>query len=161
MFQPPTDYPPELWERIQSLFEKMLDSSDPAAVLAAETDRTVAQAAERLYGNHQKAKAERFLDEPITLVRHLDPENAPAGAPDLDGQVLSHFRILRKLGEGGMGKVYLAEDLTLHRQVALKFLALKPHVDPRGFLERFRREARAAAALQASQHLHRLRSGRV
>jgi serine/threonine protein kinase/tetratricopeptide (TPR) repeat protein len=60
----------------------------------------------------------------------------------------SHFRIVRKLGEGGMGKVYLAEDLTLHRQVALKFLAFDPDDSPKGFLDRFRREARAAAALK-------------
>ena len=61
-------------------------------------------------------------------------------------QTISHYKILKKLGEGGMGEVYLAEDAELHRKVALKFLS--PHlVSDADFKTRFKREAQAAAAL--------------
>jgi serine/threonine protein kinase len=62
------------------------------------------------------------------------------------GQSISHYRILCRLGAGGMGEVYEAEDTDLHRKAALKILpknlAAKPET-----LERFKREARALAAL--------------
>ena len=69
------------------------------------------------------------------------------------GEVISHYRILSKLGAGGMGEVYLAQDTKLDRKVALKILPaeLASHRDR---MDRFVREAKAAAALNHPNIAH-------
>jgi len=69
------------------------------------------------------------------------------------GSTISHYRILEQVGRGGMGEVFTAEDLSLGRTVALKFLPDATATE-RQSVERLRREARAISTL--NEHLHNL-----
>jgi tetratricopeptide (TPR) repeat protein/tRNA A-37 threonylcarbamoyl transferase component Bud32 len=81
------------------------------------------------------------MDEPHNSGQHHEP-----GYDDLTGRVLGRFSIQSRIGQGGMGEVYLAQDLKLQRPVALKRIAPQWRKDPR-FVERFRREVELASRL--------------
>ena len=131
--------------RVRELFERALEDEPPdlAAWLIREAgdDAEVWEEAASLLRHH--AAAGSFLVQPVTeSVPHLLGDD-PAFAP---GQHVGPYTIVREIGRGGMGRVYLATDARLGRTVALKALPPRLTKDAEG-RERLRQEARAAAAL--------------
>ncbi|HWN84620.1 MAG TPA: serine/threonine-protein kinase [Vicinamibacterales bacterium] len=147
---------PQRWSQIKGVFNGALErpAGERSAWLRSEcgSDAALLAAAEQLLHSHDTLGG--FLERPL----EVDPEDlALASAPDAvdesaiwhTGDRVGEFEIIRQIGRGGMGVVYLATDRRLHRNVALKSLpsALANNTDLR---ERLKREARAAATITDS-----------
>jgi predicted Ser/Thr protein kinase len=132
------------WQGVRELFEGALDVEPPARAewLRGQVAAPAVKAeVESLIEHHTRAGA--FLEEPVAERLPGLFEEDGALAP---GFLLGHYKIVREIGRGSMGRVYLAEDVNLGRVVALKVLAPQFTRDP-SYRERLRREARAAAGI--------------
>ena len=137
---------PERWQQLDKLFHAALERApdERAAFLdeACADDDSLRKQVEELLAGHEEAGS--FIERPAFEVEAqsvADDQNELAV-----GQTIGHYKIISTLGVGGMGEVYLAEDSSLGRQIALKLLPADLTRDT-DRLRRFQQEARAASAL--------------
>src|SRR5712691_10047946 len=137
---------PERWQQIDRLFHSALerDGGERAAFLvqACLGDERLRQEIDSLLASHDQAAS--FIETPAgDAAAGLLAERHSRLTP---GTMVNRYKILNILGEGGMGEVYLAQDMRLGRKVALKLLSTYLSSDGER-LHRFEQEARAASAL--------------
>src|SRR5437773_7026488 len=141
---------PERWQQLDTLFHSVLERQpeNRAAFLeeACSGDELLRKQVEALLVAHEKAGS--FIENQAFEVeaQALAVQEAKPKSESIVGQAIAHYRIIELLGAGGMGDVYLAQDVKLGRQVALKVLPAQLTEDGER-LRRFEQEARAASAL--------------
>jgi serine/threonine protein kinase len=137
---------PERWQQVEQVYHSTLqkEMSERPAYLAEACagDEALRREVESLLAVEDGA--ENFIESPaLDVAAKLFAKGHDA---TVSGQTINQYKVVSQLGSGGMGEVYLAEDTSLERRVALKFLPVLLTRD-KGHLRRFEQEARAVAAL--------------